>query len=219
MSSLALMRFLESAPRRYDWGMKLITLGGVTHIHDAIARHVMAFPGSQVLEIGCGTGAITRRVIDAGLHVVAFDQNPDMLDIAREGLTDDQKGLVDLREMTASEIDSFPEGSFDVVVASLSLSEMARHERVFVLCQAFRVLRSGGTIVIGDETFPGKRWKLLIVSILRVLQVSLAWLLIGSWSTPIANLTEEVAEAGFAVASEERWRLDSLAVIVARKPS
>ena len=38
MSSLALMRLLESAPDRYDAGMRVITLGRVSQLHDAVAR-------------------------------------------------------------------------------------------------------------------------------------------------------------------------------------
>ena len=38
MSSLALMRWLESSPDRYDAGMRWITLGRVTRLHEAIAE-------------------------------------------------------------------------------------------------------------------------------------------------------------------------------------
>lgn len=37
-----------------------------------------------VLEIGCGTGLLTRTLVQAGHRVVATDASPDMLDIARE---------------------------------------------------------------------------------------------------------------------------------------
>ena len=37
MSTLALMRFLESAPSRYDRGMRWLTLGRVDAMREAIA--------------------------------------------------------------------------------------------------------------------------------------------------------------------------------------
>ena len=40
--------------------------------------------GGLVLEIGCGSGLLTGHLIDAGLHVVATDASPDMLELARE---------------------------------------------------------------------------------------------------------------------------------------
>ncbi len=44
MSSLALMRLLESTPERYDAGMRLITLGRVSDLHDAVAAAATPVP-------------------------------------------------------------------------------------------------------------------------------------------------------------------------------
>ena len=81
MSSLALMRWLEGAPQRYDAGMRLLTLGRADAVRDAVAQAVPAH--GRVLEIGCGTGALTERLARRGVHVVAFEEAPDMLDLAR----------------------------------------------------------------------------------------------------------------------------------------
>ena len=37
-----------------------------------------------VLELGCGTGLLTRELVDAGHRVIATDASPAMLDIARD---------------------------------------------------------------------------------------------------------------------------------------
>jgi SAM-dependent methyltransferase len=42
--------------------------------------------GGLVLEIGCGTGALTRHLLDAGHRVLATDASPAMLGLARETL-------------------------------------------------------------------------------------------------------------------------------------
>lgn len=39
--------------------------------------------GGVVLEIGCGTGMLTKHLVDAGLDVIASDASADMLAIAR----------------------------------------------------------------------------------------------------------------------------------------
>jgi len=55
----------------------------------AVAPHVLALlapvlaHGGQVLELGCGTGLLTRELISAGHRVTATDASPAMLDIAR----------------------------------------------------------------------------------------------------------------------------------------
>ena len=216
MSSLALMRWLESAPARYDAGMRLLTLGRVGRIHALVAGAVD--DGDSVLEIGCGTGAVTARLVARGARVTALDQSPEMLERARARLASAPAESVVWMENTASEIDALPEAGFDAVVASLSLSEMSAQERSFVLGEARRRLRSGGVLVVADEVRP-RGWRRGLHTLLRAPQALLGWLLAGSLSRPIAGLSDEIRQAGFETIREDRFLLDSLAVVVARAAS
>ncbi len=45
-----------------------------------------AVRGGLVLEVGCGTGALTRHLLAAGHRVLATDASPAMLEVARESL-------------------------------------------------------------------------------------------------------------------------------------
>jgi demethylmenaquinone methyltransferase/2-methoxy-6-polyprenyl-1,4-benzoquinol methylase len=219
MSSLALMRWLESAPERYDAGMRLLTLGRVTSLHDRVARIAVPTPGREVLEIGCGTGSVTLLLVELGARVTALDQNPEMLEQARLRLRDASPGSAELVEGVAAEIDGLPEEGFDAVVASLSLSEMSRSERAFVFREARSRLRPGGLLVVGDEVKPTSAWLRLLHALLRVPQALLGWLLAGSVSRAIDDLSGELRSAGFTVRGEERWLLGGLAVVTAeRKP-
>jgi SAM-dependent methyltransferase len=56
-----------------------------------------------VLEVGCGSGLLTRYLLDAGHRVVATDASPAMLDLARE-----TAGGADLRLLTLPD-DPLPE--------------------------------------------------------------------------------------------------------------
>jgi ubiquinone/menaquinone biosynthesis C-methylase UbiE len=215
MSSLALMRLLESAPARYDAGMRALTLGRVDRLRDALAQAAVQSPGAAVLEIGCGTGAVTEKLVARGARVTALDQNPEMLERARTRLAGSSPENVTFVERTASEIDAFPEASFDAVVAGLSLSEMSRRERAFVLKCARRVLRPGGVIAIADETRPRRFINRALQAIVRWPQAALGWLVVGSVSSPIADLGGEIEDAGFVVRSERRWLFDTLAVVTA----
>jgi SAM-dependent methyltransferase len=44
--------------------------------------------GGLVVELGCGSGLLTRHLLDAGHRVVATDASPAMLDLAREAVPD-----------------------------------------------------------------------------------------------------------------------------------
>jgi demethylmenaquinone methyltransferase/2-methoxy-6-polyprenyl-1,4-benzoquinol methylase len=210
------MRWLESAPDRYDAGMRLLTLGRVGRVHALVAGAVSH--GDSVLEIGCGTGAVTERLVARGARVTALDQSPEMLERARARLADAPAESVVWMERTASEIDALPEGAFDTVVASLSLSEMSAQERSFVLREARRRLRSGGILVVADEVRP-RGWRRGLQALLRAPQALVGWLLAGSLSRPIAGLVDEIRRAGFEPVREERFLLESLAVVVARTAS
>jgi demethylmenaquinone methyltransferase/2-methoxy-6-polyprenyl-1,4-benzoquinol methylase len=210
------MRWLESAPSRYDAGMRLLTLGRVDRVHALVAAAISR--GDSVLEIGCGTGAVTERLVARGARVTALDQSPEMLERARARLADAPAESVVWMERTASEIDALPEAGFDTVVASLSLSEMSAPERRFVLGEARRRLRPGGVLVVADEVRP-HGWRRALHALLRAPQALLGWLLAGSLSRPIAGLEDEIREAGFEPVREQRFLLGSLAVVVARAAS
>jgi SAM-dependent methyltransferase len=45
----------------------------------------------SVLEFGCGSGLLTRHLVDAGLHVVATDASPAMLELARDTVPDAER--------------------------------------------------------------------------------------------------------------------------------
>ena len=214
MSSLALMRLLESAPARYDAGMQALTLGRVEQMRDALAEAAVPSPGARVLEIGCGTGAVTEKLIARGAKVTAVDQNPEMMERARTRLAHASPDTITFVERTASEIDAFPQGSFDSVVASLSLSEMSQRERAFVLKCAVGALRRGGVIAIADEVRPRGRISRVVQAIVRVPQAALGWLIVGSVSRPIPDLAAEVVAAGCVVQSERRWLSGTLAVVI-----
>lgn len=217
MSSLALMRWLESTPERYDAGMRAITFGRVAALHDAVAEEACPAPGCHVLEVGCGTGAVTLRLLERGARVTALDQDPAMLEqarqrIARTHATGDLE--VQWLERTASEIDALARSGFDSVVFSLSLSEMASDERRFVLREARERLMPHGRLIAADEVRADSAVLRIVQSVLRGPQTLLAWLLAGSDSKPLARLRAELEEAGYRIVREQRWLGRTLALFV-----
>jgi SAM-dependent methyltransferase len=52
--------------------------------------------GGTVVEIGCGSGLLTRHLVDAGFRVIATDASPAMLDLAREYVPD----AAEIRELS-----------------------------------------------------------------------------------------------------------------------
>ncbi len=217
MSTFVLMRLLESAPRRYDFGIRLLSLGRIGRVHERMVEQVGA--GERVLDIGCGTGSLALRCAGRAARVTGIDISPQMLDMAREkveaaGLEDE----VELREMSAIDLDeAFSDGSFDAIVSSLVFSELSEDEQGFVLRECHRLLRDGGRLVIADEVVP-RSWPLRLLSrVLRLPLVVLTYILTQTTTRAVVGLEEKIAGAGFAVRAVETSLLGGLTLVVAAK--
>jgi len=81
MSTYILMKILESAPRRYDKGIRSLTLGRLDEAYDRLTSHIRK--GHRVIDLGCGTGALALRAAQKGAIVKAIDVNSQMLEIAQ----------------------------------------------------------------------------------------------------------------------------------------
>jgi ubiquinone/menaquinone biosynthesis C-methylase UbiE len=60
------MKVLESAPDWYDAGIRILTLGKIDKAYDRLASYINS--GQKVLDIGCGTGALTLRAARKGAY-------------------------------------------------------------------------------------------------------------------------------------------------------
>ena len=215
MSTYVFMRILESAPRRYDLGIRLLSLGRVTAMYDAVATAAVGHDRApRVLEIGCGTGNLTRALLARGATVVAIDQNPDMLAVAGEKLHGAGPRLT-LREMAAVEIaDRFAPASFDAVAASLVLSEMSEAEQDYVLAAARGLIRPGGQLIVADEVRPRGWLPRLGYACVRWPLAVLTYLLTQTTTSAVRELGKRVRAAGFQVV-EERLAAGSVRLVVA----
>ncbi len=218
MSTYVYMKILESAPLRYDAGIRLLSLGGVDAMYDEVAAAAVpgrGDPPARVLEIGCGTGNLTRALAARGARVTAIDQNPEMLDVARDK-TDDLGDTVDLREMAAVEIDDrFEPASFDAVASTLALSEMSEDERRYVLRAVARLLVRGGRLVVADEVLP-KSWAARAArAVARFPVAALTYALTQTSTSPIPDLSGLVRECGFTIVRDDHLARAGVGIVVA----
>jgi demethylmenaquinone methyltransferase/2-methoxy-6-polyprenyl-1,4-benzoquinol methylase len=217
MSTFVLMRLLESAPRRYDLGIRLLSLGRIDHIHREMARWG-ASEGTRVLDIGCGTGRLALACARRDARVTGIDISPAMLDIARQKVK--EAGLensITLLEMSAMELDEkFEAGSFDAIVSSLAFSELSEDEQRFVLRQCHRLLVEGGRLIIGDEVVPSWPMRALHL-LLRLPLVIVTYILTQTTTHAVAQLQSKITDAGFQILWTHRSLLGGFETVAAVK--
>jgi SAM-dependent methyltransferase len=96
-----------------------------------------------VLELGCGSGLLTKKLVDAGHRVIATDASTAMLDVARAELGD----AVDLRQITMPD-DPLPEADAIVSVGH-PISYLPTADAIDrALVAMANALRPGGVLAI-----------------------------------------------------------------------
>jgi ubiquinone/menaquinone biosynthesis C-methylase UbiE len=217
MSTYVLMRVLESAPRRYDLGIRLLTFGRVERAYDRIASQVE--PGERVLDVGCGTGALAIRAARRGAIVKGIDVNPEMLAIAREKARQEHlEEKIELEEKGVAELDAEKPEAFDKVTSGLCFSELSRDELAYTLDQVARILKPGGLLLVADEIRPGNLAARAVHSLARAPLAALAYLVTQQTTHALGGLPERLAAAGLSLVSATTSGLGSFGVFVARKP-
>jgi SAM-dependent methyltransferase len=107
--------------------------------------------GARVLEVGCGPGRLSIRLArQHGLDVTGLDLDPAMIERAQANADRPENGDKRRPSFLVGDVASlaFPDGSFDLVVSTLSMHHWA--DPTAGLAEIGRVLRPGGRALIWD---------------------------------------------------------------------
>jgi SAM-dependent methyltransferase len=99
-------------------------------------------PGELILDIGCGDGALTQSIVDAGARVIGLDASEEMVEAAR------RKGIdAFVADAQALGLDSQAArfGQFDAAFSNAALHWMLDPDAV--ACGVLSVLKPGGRFV------------------------------------------------------------------------
>jgi len=143
------MRFQGEFGKKYD----LFQLACPHHdkFQFKVGKAVHAKLVRNILEIGCGTGITTKKLLHAkkNIRVIAVDNEKTMIQQARKNLPQKRVRLV-LQDALAF-LKSLPNDSIDCVASAFTIHNFHKNYRLRVFREIHRILKKGGLFVNGDK--------------------------------------------------------------------
>ena len=125
-----------------------------THL-DAL-RSELQLRGSQVVDVGCGTGALTRLIAREGASVVGVDPSADAIGVAVAGAGPSERYLVGCAEDLP-----VPDQRADAVTFLNSLHHVATDALNQALAEARRALRRDGVVYVQEPLAEGRYYEVV----------------------------------------------------------
>jgi phosphatidylethanolamine/phosphatidyl-N-methylethanolamine N-methyltransferase len=133
---------------------------------------VNALPGTEVLEVGVGTG-LALPFYGPEKHVTGIDLSPDMLALARVRVAEQKlSNIKSLLELNA-EATGLPSGSFDIAVGMFVASVVPHPDRL--LAEMRRLVRPGGHILFINHFSARRGPRLAVERAMAPLGRALGW--------------------------------------------
>ena len=123
--------------------------------HWEVMEETLAFEGARVADIGCGDGALVRRMAKAGARVTGIDPSEGMLGRARAaepaGGEDYAKGFAEDLPLVDSEL--------GIAVFFNSLHHVPAERQAKALAEAARTLKPGGLLYVVEPIAEGPNFE------------------------------------------------------------
>lgn len=218
--------FFNRIARHYDWFSTVLSAAGILAWRRAALKCLALSPGHEVLDVGCGTGAVTAkmaRMVGSTGRIVGLDPSEGMLRVARGRKMSPQNARVGW-VFGVGEALEFANASFDRVTAHFSLRNASNWR--MMLAEMTRVTRPGGRLEILDLVQPATTmgaWAMRGLEMAtRLLEPRrfdpYRWLGRSLWHAPsAAELQQTLETLGWEVNVHRRW-LGDLVVLMVTSP-
>jgi putative AdoMet-dependent methyltransferase len=108
---------------------------------------------TKILDIGIGTGELTKELSKSGAKIFGVDFSEKMIELAKSKISTGIFEKFDLRNGLPK---NFQTLKFDFVVSSYALHHLNKEEKANVLNQCLTLIKPNGKIIIADIAFKTK---------------------------------------------------------------
>ncbi len=138
----------------YDKSINALSQGypfeGYYHVLNSIQKIVNSIKISTVLDMGVGTGLLSKSLYDQDYDITGIDFSDEMINEARKKMPYARFFKQDFKEGLPKELEHQP---FEAIISSFALHHLADSEKVTFLNELYSQLAYGGLILIGDISF------------------------------------------------------------------
>ncbi|HLS59748.1 MAG TPA: class I SAM-dependent methyltransferase [Virgibacillus sp.] len=117
--------------------------------YDDILASIATRSHGQVLEFGVGTGNLTKKLVESGLHVVGVEPSHKMREIAKRKLA--------TVKIIEGDFLHYPDKKVDTIVSSYAFHHLTDEKKEQAIERYVSILHEGGKIVFGDTVFTDKQ--------------------------------------------------------------
>jgi demethylmenaquinone methyltransferase/2-methoxy-6-polyprenyl-1,4-benzoquinol methylase/phosphoethanolamine N-methyltransferase len=191
----------------YDAASWLMSFGQAGAIKRKAIEIAVPAGAEKVLDVGCGTGALTFEARAAGptVQIHGIDASPEMIGVAR-GKARRRKAAIDFQVAVIEDL-PFGDGEFDLVLSGFMLHHLPEDVKKSGIAEVARVLKPGGRFVAVDFSGRGGGFIGHIITLFGH----------GHSHAGMEQLLGMITSAGFAEVQLVETKFKSLAFIRARK--
>lgn len=139
-----------------------------TEVLDNIERFLPDVKNKVILDVGCGTGRLSRYFVEKGAKVLGFDFSTKSIDIAKK-----QSQKENPAYLVQSVFDLIDEQAYDIIVAwgTVTIACQNKQELIQVLKRLFTALKNGGQILLMEPVHKGFLHRVLDMNIREFCQI------------------------------------------------
>lgn len=123
---------------------------GYKNVLNEIYRTIHKKKQARILDIGFGTGTLTKRLYDDGYEIFGVDFSARMLEIAKKKMPN---AVLVQHDFTKGLQEALLSESFDYIISTYALHHLTDAEKTNLIKQCKTCMSDDGMILIGDVAF------------------------------------------------------------------